>query len=184
LVLALPIYLFSKNSSIFFFLKNAGPSFIKLGQVLSTRPDLIGEDLSLVLSSFQDKLPPFSTKKLRIILGKEFGKRFEEIFLEFDFTPVASASIAQVHKAKLKNGRAVAVKVLRPNIDRIITRDVSTLKLLSKLFFPFSKFFTKTFQDIANLLEQVAKNEVDLLAEAANASKLRQNLSDLNYIFL
>lgn len=180
----LPFFFFAKNRAIYFFLKLAGPSFIKLGQILSVRADLVGEKLAATLASFQDDLAPFCEKKLRKILAQEFGKNFEKIFLEFDFRAVASASIAQVHKAKLNDGKIVAVKILRPRIAQIMARDIKTLKLLIKFLAIFSKFLAKTFFDIADLLEQTSRSELDLLHEAANASKLREDSKDLKGFYV
>jgi ubiquinone biosynthesis protein len=94
-------YPFAKNRAVYNFLVCAGPSFIKLGQILSVRADLVGEKLAATLAQFQDRLKPFCEKKLRKILAQEFGENFSKIFLEFNYSAVASASIAQVHKAKL-----------------------------------------------------------------------------------
>jgi len=149
--------------------------------MLSVRVDLIGEKLATTLSSFQDNLPPFCVKKVKKILHRENA---EKNFSEFDFKPIASASIAQVHKAKLHDGTKVAVKILRPRIAQIMARDIATLKLLAKITAIFSKFLAKTFFDIADLLSEVAKSELDLLHEAANASKLREDLKDVNGFYV
>ena len=169
-------YFFNKNKSVYWFLRFSGPSFIKLGQILAVRSDLIGAKLANVLADLQDNLSPFSKKKILKILDKEFGADFPKIFAEFNFIAVASASIAQVHKAKLHDGKIVAVKILRPRIAQIMARDISTLKLIIKFIGIFSKFLAKSFCDVANLLTEVSKSELDLLQEAANASKLREDL--------
>lgn len=168
LLFAAPIFFFDRNRAIYFFFNSAGPSFIKLGQILSIRPDLVGEKLATTLSSFQDALPPFAAK---------FESDFLEEFSEFDPKPVASASIAQVHKAKLKTGEDVAVKILRPRIAQIMARDISTLKIIAK-------FLPRIFLDIADLLTQVSKSELDLLHEAANASRLREDLKDVKGFYV
>ena len=175
-----PLYFFDKNRAIYLFLKLAGPSFIKLGQILAVRPDLVGENLATTLAKFQDKLTPFSSKKVKQILDQEFGENFDKIFAQFDFTPVASASIAQVHKATLQDGTIVAVKILRPQIAQVMARDISTLRLLIKILSIFSKFLGKSFADLADLLAEVSKSELDLLQEAANASRLKEDLKDVN----
>ncbi len=179
-----PLYFFARNFAVYFFLKLAGPSFVKLGQMLSVRPDLIGEKLASALSIFQDELPPFCRKKVKKILNQEFGENFSKFFSEFDFTPIASASIAQVHRAKLSDKKIVAVKILRPRIAQIMARDIATLKLLIKFVAIFSKFLAKSFYDIANLLQQTAKSELDLLQEAANATKLREDLKDVKGFYV
>lgn len=148
------------------------------------RFDLVGVKLSATLAQLQDNVPPFCGKKVKKILQQEFGKNFEKIFVEFDFTPVASASIAQVHKAKLHNGKIVAVKILRPGIVKIMARDISSLKLLVKIVAIFSKFLAKTFSDIADLLSQASKSELDLLHEAANASRLKEDLKEVKGFYV
>ena len=153
--------------------------------MLSVRPDLVGDKIAKALASFCDDLEPFKSKKVKQILNAEFGQSFEKVFIEFDFKPVASASIAQVHKARLRQGDdVVAVKILRPNIAQTMKRDISSLKLLTKFIALFSKFLAKTFQDIALLLEQVSKYELDLLHEAANASRLREDLKDAKGFYI
>jgi len=167
-LLSLPLFIFSRNRAIYFFLHAAGPSFIKLGQVLSIRPDLVGEDLAKTLSSFQDAVAPAKSS---------FDDDFLKNFSEFDLTPIAAASIAQVHKARLKTGELVAVKTLRPRISAIMNRDIKTLRILQK-------FSPKIVKDLADLLTQVAKSELDLLAEAANASRLREDLKDVKGFYV
>ena len=183
-LLLLPVALFNKNRAIFCFLRIAGPSFIKLGQILSVRADLIGDNLAVTLSEFQDKLAPFSSKIVEKSLCREFGKSYKDVFVEFEFTSIASASIAQVHKAKLHSGKNVAVKIMRPDIDKIMARDIKTIKLLTKLIFIFSRFLSKAMSDIAELLQGTAKSELDLLQEAANGSKLKEDLRDVKGFFV
>ncbi len=183
-LLLLPLGIFNKNRAVFYFLKFAGPSFIKLGQLLSVRPDLVGQKMAANLAEFQDHLPPFSQAKLRKILAHEFGKNFEKIFCEFDFKAQASASIAQVHKAQLMDGKVVAVKILRPQIAKIMARDIVTLKILICFMAIFSKFLAKSFRDIADLLTRVSKSELDLLQEGANASRLKEDLKDVKGFYV
>lgn len=171
-----PLYFFNRNRAVFLFCKLAGPSFIKLGQILAVRPDLVGESLAAVLAHFQDRLYPFSPKKVQQILAQEFGANFDKTFAQFNFAPVASASMAQVHKATLQDGTIVAVKILRPRIAQIMARDIATIKLLTKILPVFSQTLAKGFTDIANLLAEVSKSELDLLQEAANASHLKEGL--------
>jgi ubiquinone biosynthesis protein len=106
-----------------------GPAYIKFGQVLSTRPDVVGDELAVQLRVLQDKLPPFSTEEAKAEVQRELGVSPDMIFSEFS-PPVAAASIAQVHKARLtEGGEAVAVKVLRPNIERAFAKDVDAFYL-------------------------------------------------------
>lgn len=140
--------------------------------------------MAMVLSQFQDRMKPFSEDKLFKILNKEFANNFDDIFKNFDYQAVASASIAQVHKATLQNNQEVAVKILRPNIENIMRRDISTLKLLAVIIKIFSPFLSKTFFDISELLYQTSRYELDLLHEAANGSKLRENLKNVQGFYV
>lgn len=184
LLVFLPLAAIRRNQAIYAFFKAAGPTFVKLGQILASRPDLVGESLATTLASFQDQLPSFNEKKVKKILQYEFGKDYPKIFPKFDFASVASASIAQVHKAQLQDGSTVAVKILRPQIRRIMARDISTLALLAKISRPFSKVLTKVFSDISKLLSEVAKSELDLLQEAANASHLKEDLKEIKGFYV
>ncbi|MBL6664636.1 MAG: AarF/ABC1/UbiB kinase family protein, partial [Rickettsiales bacterium] len=140
-VLCIPLFLVNKERAVFYFLKLSGPSFIKLGQVLSTRPDLVGDNLAKILAKFQDDLDPFSVKKVEKIIAKEYGSTVHDIFKEIDYKACASASIAQVHKGVLNaNNRKVAIKILRPNIAKTVSRDIRTLNVLIFFVRIFSKF--------------------------------------------
>lgn len=182
-VIFLFVYPFLKNRSIYLFLRYSGPSFIKLGQALATRPDLVGKNLAEILSHFQDRLKPFCPKKVKKILAREF-KNFDKIFVEFDYEAKASASIAQVHKAKLIGGQIVAVKILRPRIKQIVARDIKTLNLIIKITRIFSPFTAKTLSDINLLLIDAAKSELNLLKEGANAIRLKENLKDIKGFYI
>ncbi|MFM6972699.1 MAG: AarF/UbiB family protein [Alphaproteobacteria bacterium] len=184
LLTLLPIFVFSKKRAIFLFFQIAGPSFLKLGQLLSVRQDLVGEEIALTLAKFQDNVKPFSYEKLSKIINQEFDQNFDKIFKEFNQIPIASASIAQVHKAQLISGEIVAVKILRPNIQKMMMRDILTLKLLAKLCSVFSPFLNKTCIDIAELLSQTAKFELDLLHEGANGSKLAEDMKGVKGFFV
>jgi ubiquinone biosynthesis protein len=166
-----------KNADICTSLEKLGTIFVKFGQALSTRADIIGEDIAESLKSLQDNLQPFETKVAISIFEEEFNTKISEIFKEFDKNPVAAASIAQVHKAKLLNGKEVAVKILRPNIRNKYQRDI---KLLYKIA-DFSKRFIRIFANIklveaVRIFEKTMNQELDLKNEAANCSAL----SDLN----
>src|SRR5579872_1379007 len=114
-------------------LQAMGPSFIKLGQALSTRADLIGEEVAADLSSLQDRLPPFPAAEARRTIESEFGRPVELLYRTFDDTPVAAASIAQVHFAVTTEGEDVAVKILRPNIALAFARDLDLFFWLAHL---------------------------------------------------
>src|SRR5437879_4565505 len=114
-------------------LAELGPSFIKLGQILATRADLLGDQITEDLALLQDRLPPFPGREARALIEAEFGEKLERRFAEFDETPVAAASIAQVHFAVTTEGREVAVKVLRPGIARAFARDLDLFRWLADL---------------------------------------------------
>jgi len=160
-------------------LNEAGPSFIKLGQALATRSDLLGEELSTDLSDLQDKLPPFPTDEARAIVEDEFGEPLDALFSEFDPVPVAAASIAQVHFAVTSEGREVAVKILRPGIEDAFRRDLELMRWVAGLIVmakPELKRL-KPFESIETLAETV-ELEMDLRFEAAAAAELRDNFAD------
>ena len=115
-------------------LERLGPIFVKFGQVLSTRRDLIPLDVADELARLQDRVPPFPAAQSRALVEKAFGRPIDAIFASFDAEPVASASIAQVHFAVLKDGREVAVKVLRPGMLDVIDHDMALLHLLARLY--------------------------------------------------
>lgn len=153
-----------------------GPSFIKLGQALSTRADLVGEAIASDLSHLQDSVPPFSAKKARRIIEEQLGDSIENLFSEFDDKPMAAASIAQVHKAVTEDGRKVAVKVLRPNIEAAFERDIEWLLWMSELAERTSP--TLKMLKPVEVIEQLAETvqvEMDLRLEAAAASELKSN---------
>ena len=110
-------------------LESLGPIFIKFGQVLSTRPDLIPYEYAIELAKLQDRVPPFDAQLSRRQIEKALGQSIETLYAEFETEPVASASIAQVHKARLHSGEEVAVKVLRPNILPVIEQDFALIRL-------------------------------------------------------
>ena len=111
-------------------LEQLGPIFVKFGQIVSTRRDLLPEDIADELASLQDRVPPFPGTQARAIVERSLGRPVAELFAAFDETPLASASIAQVHSARLRDGRDVVVKVVRPGIEAAIQRDVSLLYLV------------------------------------------------------
>ena len=114
-------------------LESLGPIFVKFGQMLSTRRDLLPPDLADELALLQDRVPPFPTEQALDLLEGFYGKPIDEVFRDFERTPVASASVAQVHLARLPDGTEVAVKVLRPGIDRVIEHDLALLEVAAML---------------------------------------------------
>lgn len=157
-------------------LTRLGPIYIKLGQTLSTRPDLTGEAIAEDLKTLQDKLPPFPTKIAIKTFESECKLKISDVFEYLDETPVAAGSIAQVHKARLKNGELVAVKILRPNIEKEYASDIRGLRLLAKLmnwFLP--KYRRLRATEVVNLFDKTMHTELNLKLEAACASELRDN---------
>lgn len=166
-------------------LEDLGPVFIKFGQMLSTRPDLLPEDIALELALLQDRVPPFPGELARAIVEQAYGKKVDEVFQAFDETPFASASIAQVHLALLHDGRQVIVKVVRPSIEKVIRRDVSLLYTLAELAERYwSEAKRLRPREVVAEYEKTILDELDLMREAANASQLRRNFlnSPLLYI--
>ena len=156
-----------------------GPAYIKFGQILSTRPDLVGEELAGQLRVLQDKLPPFPIETAKAEIADELGRPVAEIFDDFS-APVAAASIAQVHKARLReNGAAVAVKVLRPGIERAFRRDIDAFYFAARMIevlAPGARRLRPT--DVIAHFEGVVMGELDLRLEAASASEFAANTAD------
>ena len=156
-----------------------GPIFVKLGQVLSTRRDLLPEDIADELALLQDRVAPFDSEVAVKLIEEAFNRKIEDLFLDFSKKPTASASIAQVHFATLKDGKEVAVKVLRPGMLKAINNDLNLMKFLA--------FFLEKFSDDGRRLrpkeviaefENYLHDELDLVREAANAALLKRNFKD------
>ncbi len=155
-----------------------GPSFIKLGQLLSTRADLFGEEITLDLASLQDRLPPFSGSEARALIETEFGGPLETLFASFDETAVAAASIAQVHFARTTDGHDVAVKVLRPGIVEAFSRDLDLFLWLATLGERLQPLLRRLKAvEVVEMLAEVVRFEMDLRFEAAAASELAENFA-------
>ncbi|MDE3060530.1 MAG: 2-polyprenylphenol 6-hydroxylase [Pseudomonadota bacterium] len=158
-------------------LERLGPAFIKFGQALSTRSDLIGEQMAEDLGDLRDNLPPFPTAIARATVEAELGAPVEALFTEFSATPVAAASIAQVHRAVTKDGRAVAVKILRPRIEQAFARDLD-------LFFWIADIMERRLQgfhrlkplEVVRTFKESVFFELDLRFEAAAANELAENI--------
>ena len=153
-----------------------GPAYIKFGQILSTRPDIVGDELAEQLKYLQDKLPPFPTTEARRMFRQEVGLSVDEVFSEFS-EPVAAASIAQVHRARMaETGRYVAVKVLRPGIERAFRRDIDAFYLaawLIEVLAPAARRLRPT--DVIAHFDGVVQGELDLRLEAAAAAEFAAN---------
>ena len=166
-------------------LEELGPIFVKFGQALSTRPDLLPGDIIDELRLLQDRVPPFSSTDAQIIIQNAFKKPASELFASFNETPLASASMAQVHAATLHSGEDVVVKILRPNIRNTINEDLGILRIIARLadrYWPDSKRLKP--KEIVDEFERTLLDELDLEREAANGAQLRRNFkhSPLLYI--
>lgn len=166
-------------------LEELGPIFVKFGQVMSTRPDLLPEDIATELVALQDKVPAFPGEEAVRIIESELGKPVDEIFKQFDRTPYASASVAQVHFAVMPNGDEVAVKVLRPGIEEVIERDIKLLYSLANLALRFSSQAKRLRPvEVVDQFRRTLHDELDLRREAANASQLKANFEDSDLLYV
>ncbi len=166
-------------------LEDLGPVFIKFGQMLSTRRDLLADDIADELQRLQDDVPPFPGDIAQSIIKKAFGKPVSELFKTFDEQPLASASVAQVHAAVLKTGEDVVVKVLRPDILPVIKRDISLLYIIAELAAKYSSQLRRLRPvEVVAEYEKTIIDELDLMREAANASQLRRNFEDSSDLYV
>lgn len=162
-------------------LERLGPIFVKFGQMLSTRRDLIPPDIADELAKLQDQVPPFSFEVVKAIIQSAFGQPITQVFSQFNTTAVASASVAQVHFAHLPDNTPVAVKVLRPNIDKIIARDLLLLDTAAWLLQTISSEGKRLKpREIVEEFARHTHSELDLTLEAANCSQLGRNFSKQN----
>ncbi len=159
--------------------EDLGPTFVKLGQILSTRPDLISREFIEEFSKLQDEVPPFSFSEVKEVFQEEFGKSISDVFTQFDEHPVASASLSQVHRAKLPSGEYVAVKVQRPNIEECIKMDISILFDLAR-FIDKRLINSHIYQPI-KIVEEFSKSikrELNFISEGHNIDKFGVNFKD------
>jgi ubiquinone biosynthesis protein len=166
-------------------LEELGPIFVKFGQAVSTRRDLLPTDIADELAKLQDRVPPFPGREARALIEQEYGKPVTEVFAEFDENPLAAASIAQVHAARLHGGEEVVVKVLRPGMRAVIGRDLEVLHALADLAQRYwSQAARLRPREIVDEYQKTILDELDLMREAANASQLKRNFagSDLLYV--
>jgi ubiquinone biosynthesis protein len=166
-------------------LEELGPIFIKFGQAISTRRDLLPRDVADELAKLQDEVPPFPAEQAIAILDTAYGKPVAEVFARFDVQPFAAASIAQVHTAALPGGGEVIVKLLRPDVRPLIERDIAVLRLLAGLADRYWKHGKRLRPlEIVDEYENTIIDELDLMREAANAAQLRRNFagSDMLYV--
>ncbi len=166
-------------------LEDLGPIFIKFGQMLSTRRDLLPDDIALELARLQDRVPPFPSAQARLAIEKALERPIELVFAEFEDVPLASASIAQVHSARLLDGRSVVVKVVRPGIDRTIRADLEILHLIALLADRYWADGRRLRpREVVSEYEKTVIDELDLVREGANAVTIRRNFehSPLLYV--
>ena len=160
-------------------LEALGPIFVKFGQVLSTRRDLLPADIVDELVLLQDRVPPFAFDQVQETLDRAYADRSDDVFAHFDTEAIASASVAQVHFATLHDGRDVAVKVLRPGIRKIIEGDVALLRvaagMIEKLWADGKRLKPR---EVVDEFRKHLDDELDLMREAANASQLRRNFTE------
>ena len=162
-----------------------GPVFVKFGQILSTRRDLLPDDMAESLKHLQDRVPPFPSAQARAIIEASLGKPVTELFAEFEADPMASASVAQVHAATLPTGQQVVVKVLRPGIEKVIHQDLALMYLMAGLL---EKYWSEGKRlhpvEVVADYDATIHDELDLQREAANASQLRRNFDNSSLIYI
>ena len=166
-------------------LESLGPIFVKFGQVMSTRRDLLPPDIADELARLQDRVPPFESSVAVAIIEKAFGRPIDRIFSTFEQTPVASASIAQVHFATLPDGREVAVKVLRPSMKVAIEKDLALMKMMAGWVENASSDGKRLKpREVVAEFDKYLHDELDLLREASSAAQLRRNMEGLNLVMI
>ena len=162
-----------------------GPIFVKLGQVISTRKDLLSDDIAFELSKLQDNVKPFPKDISMQIIENELGDKISNIFNNFTAEPLASASIAQVHSAQLKNGKNVIVKVVRPGIHKAIEKDLLLMKRIAEFLTSLSDDFKRMHLiEVVNDYELLVYDETDLIKESTNAKKIRDNFKNSKLIYI
>jgi ubiquinone biosynthesis protein len=166
-------------------LQDLGPVYVKFGQILSTRRDLLPQDIAEELALLQDQVPPFPGEEARSIIEKSLGEPVAEIFASFDTTPLASASIAQVHPATLHDGREAVVKVVRPGIGKQLRKDIDLLVTIARLAEKFMQSGANVQPlKVVREFETFVFDELDMQREASNASILRRNFKDSKDLYI
>ncbi len=166
-------------------LESLGPIYVKFGQLLSTRGDLIPEDIATALQRLQDNVAPFDGQLAIRIIENNFKKKIADLFEHFDEKPLASASIAQVHSAVLKTGESVVLKIIRPNIKKIIRQDIALLKFLATCVEKYWRHGKRLRAiELVTEYEKVIHDELDLVREAANAAQLKRNFEHSTTIYV
>ena len=166
-------------------LEELGPIFVKFGQAISTRRDLLPPDIADELAKLQDMVPPFPSEQALEILNNAYGKPVEEVFKRFDVEPFAAASIAQVHTAQLHSGQEVVLKILRPGVQQQIERDLDVLRMISGLadrYWQHGKRLRPL--EVVSEYEQTIIDELDLMREAANCAQLKRNFTGSEMLYV
>jgi ubiquinone biosynthesis protein len=166
-------------------LEELGPIFVKFGQALSVRPDLLAPEVAAELAKLQDQVPPFPAELAVDALRHAFGRPVETVFAQFDRQPLAADSIAQVHTARLHDGAAVIVKVLRPNVGALIQRDIEVLYAIAGLaesYWPEARRLHPS--EVVAEFEKTLANELDMMREAANAAQLKRNFAGSTLLYV
>ena len=175
----------NKNQRLRKAMEELGPIYIKFGQLLSTRRDFIDIDLADELQSLQDNVPPFSSPSIDSIIETSLGRDIDSIFSELERIPFASASVAQVHKAKLLNGDDVVVKVIRPGIEETVVADMKLLKWLARKIESHTDIGKRLRPiEVVNDYENIIFDELDLQSEAANTSQLKRNFENSEVLYV
>ncbi|WP_404365123.1 ubiquinone biosynthesis regulatory protein kinase UbiB [Marinobacter sp.] len=166
-------------------LQELGPIFVKFGQILSTRRDLLPDDMAEPLRNLQDRVPPFPGEQAQAIIEKSLKAPVGELFAAFEQAPMASASVAQVHSAILHNGKAVVVKVVRPGIERTIRQDIALMYFMAH---SLQRYWSEGPRlrpvEVVEDYENTIYDELDMQREAANASQLRRNFENSGLIYI
>ena len=175
----------SRGERIRLALEELGPVFVKFGQAVSTRRDLLPADIADELAKLQDRVPPFPGAEARAIIERALGRPVSEAFSAFNESPLAAASIAQVHVALLPDGREVVVKVLRPDMRAVIDRDLEVLHALAALA---ERYWRESRRlrpaEVVNEYEKTILDELDLMREAANAAQLKRNFAGSKLLYV
>jgi ubiquinone biosynthesis protein len=166
-------------------LEELGPIFMKFGQMLSTRRDLLPRDIADELEKLQDRVPPFSGADAKGIIEQAYGRPVSEVFGQFDENPLAAATIAQVHAAQLKDGKEVVVKVVRPGIRALIERDLEVMRTLADYANRYWSLAERLRPaELVREYEKTIIDELDLMREAANAAQLKRNFADSRLLYV
>lgn len=159
-----------------------GPTFIKVGQILSARPDLLPATMGPPLLRLQDQIAPFDSARIPGIIESAFGRPLSEVFASFDLAPVASASIAQVHRACLKDGRDVAVKIRRPGIGQVVNNDMRILELISRALVKLPGMRAVPLLELVDDIQLPIRQQLDFHLEAANTRRFREAFASSEHV--